>query len=271
MENEQNRHCSRNQFVSCRSRYSLRREKLLTCTEYLSSTAYITSDDHRFPATSTMCSTQIQQPLKKSSLRVRKRKAKPTLRKKSSPKLKPSTRITCYPPFLANLKQPGTPFLSYTALELEPICHQIAIEQMASSPTLITSCPWICLLCEDLIVEPITLYCGHTYCEPCLNDAEETSADCLRCSKNIQGQIASPITYARQQHYSRNLLLKEAMERSEVFRFKCENILACHRARDEYAKGNYLQAVDVLSDILEKGRRTFASRDEPSARFTRRC
>jgi len=204
-----------------------------------------------------MCSTRNHQLLKKTSFGSRRRKLRQHCTHKSSSKVKKSSLITRFHQLLLDLQQPDARFLSYTITELEPICQQIAIQQMAtSSSTLITSCPWICLFCENLIYEPLTLYCGHTYCEKCIKDEEvsspSSSMNCPRCPKDIQEQITSSIVYARENTYSKNHSLKEIIERSERFKLKYENILLCHKAQNEYKNKNYQQAIDIYSNIIDK-------------------
>ncbi|CAF1174709.1 unnamed protein product [Adineta steineri] len=200
-----------------------------------------------------MFSIHKNQSLKKSSFRYRKRQLKQNhSNKKSSVKNKQSSFIERFYQILSDLQKPDTRFLSYTIIELEPICQQIAIQQMSSSSILITSCPWICLFCENFIYEPITLYCGHTYCEQCIKDDKFSSINCPRCPKDIQEQIKSSIIYARENNSSKNHFLKQIIERSTTFKLKCENILLCHKAQNEYMKKNYQQAIDIYSDIIEK-------------------
>ncbi|CAF4043196.1 unnamed protein product, partial [Rotaria sp. Silwood2] len=203
---------------------------------------------------STMLSNHNHQLYKKSQIRHHRRRLKQNYRKKFSSKVEQSSSSIHSHQFLLDLQRPGTRFLSYTITELEPICQQIAIQQMSSTQSLITTCPLICLFCENLIYEPITLYCGHTYCEQCIKDKEldSLSINCLRCSKDIQGQIQSPILHAREKIYSKNHFLKQIIERIEKLKFKCENILLCHEAQNEYEKKNYQQAIDIYSNILDQ-------------------
>ncbi|CAF0875741.1 unnamed protein product [Adineta ricciae] len=189
---------------------------------------------------------------KSSLVRVKKRKLRLEEKKKSLLKVKSSLLIQCCQQFLADLRKPGARFLSYTSVELEPICHQLAIQQMATSSSLAISCPWICSFCEDLIYEPLTLYCGHTYCEQCIKDSEDTSIDCPRCPRNIQGQITSSIRYAIDHGFSRNHFLKEIIERMKTLEFKCENIRLYQQARNECTHGNYQQAIEIYSQIITK-------------------
>jgi hypothetical protein len=188
---------------------------------------------------------------KKSHSRYRKRKVRQNHIKKSS--------------LLIDLQLPGTHFLSYTITELESICQQIAVEKMLSSSSstttrLVTTCPLICLFCENLIYEPITLYCGHTYCEQCIKDEEFSlsSVNCPRCSTDIQGQIQSSVIYAREKNFSKNHLIKQILERSETLKYKRENILLCRQAQNQYANKNYQQAIDIYSNIIEKCKHNYS-------------
>jgi Lon protease-like protein len=201
-----------------------------------------------------MSSIHNHQLFKKSQARHHKRKLGHSHTKKSSTKVKKTSSAAHCHQLLRDLKTPGARFVSYTISELEPICQQIAIQRMSSSTQLITTCPWICLFCENLIYEPITLYCGHTYCEQCIKDEEYSSLliNCPRCPKDIQEQIQSPIAYAKEKLFSKNHFLKQVLERTETVKFKCENIVLCHRAQNEYANKNYQQAIDIYSNILEK-------------------
>jgi hypothetical protein len=172
-------------------------------------------------------------------------------RRRLSKKVKQSSR---FHQILLDLQRSKSRFSSYTVTELEPVCQKIAIKQMSSTTTVIASCPWICLFCEDLIYEPVTLYCGHTYCEQCIKDEEHSSSliNCPRCSKE---DIESSFIYANDTKFSKNHFLKQIIERSETFKFKCENILLCHQAQNEYRNKNYQKALDIYSNILDKCKR----------------
>jgi hypothetical protein len=192
---------------------------------------------------------------KQSHFRYRKRKLDQKHLKKS---VKQTSFITNIHRLLRDLQSPSARFSSYTIAELEPICQQMAIQQMSSSTRSITPCPWVCLFCENLIYEPITLYCGHTYCEQCIKVEEFSSSSiyCPRCSDDLQGQIQSSIIYARDTISSKNHFLKQILERSEILKPKCENILLCHQGQNHYANKNYQQALDIYSHILETCKKT---------------
>ncbi|CAF0977745.1 unnamed protein product [Rotaria sp. Silwood1] len=201
-----------------------------------------------------MLSNHSRQSFKKHQIQHHRPKLKHNHQKKFSSKVEQSSSIIHSYQLLLNLQQPRRHFLSYTITELESICQQIAIQKMSSTISLITTCPLVCLFCENLIYEPITLYCGHTYCEQCIKDKElaSLSINCLRCSKDIQGQIQSPIVHAREKLYSKNHFLKQIIERIEKLKFKCDNILLCYKAQNEYENKNYQQAIDIYSHILDQ-------------------
>ncbi|CAF0857936.1 unnamed protein product [Rotaria sordida] len=164
-----------------------------------------------------------------------------------------SSLINRFYDILNNLKISWSHFSTYTITELEPICQQIAIQQMSSTTSITEFCPLICIFCQNLIYEPITLYCGHTYCNQCIKDEQLSSnINCPRCPHDIQGQIQSSIIHAREQSYKKNRLLKELFEHSEKLKIKCETILLCQKGQIEYSHGNYQQAIDIYSQIIDQ-------------------
>jgi len=194
------------------------------------------------------------QSVNKSRIQHRQRKLWQKSFKKLSSKVKRSSSLINYlSQVLSDLQSPNSPFLSYTISELEPICQQIAIQKMASITQSVPTCPWVCLFCEDLVYEPSTLYCGHTYCQQCIKQEEfsDSSIHCPRCSKDIQGQTQSSISYAREKNFSKNHFLQQLLERSTWLKSKRENILLCHQAQGYYATEKYQQAIEIYSNILE--------------------
>lgn len=154
---------------------------------------------------------------------------------------------------LRDLKRTGTRFISYTITELEPICQQIAIQQMSSTITASNTCPFLCIFCQNLIYEPLTLYCGHTFCKQCLLNQEiVTSNNCPRCPDDIQGQIQSPIMIARERSYRKNLFLQDLFEHSERFQTKYAVLSSCYQGQTEYLNGNYQKAIDIYSQIVDQ-------------------
>jgi hypothetical protein len=195
--------------------------------------------------------------LRKSRLRHQRPKA----RRRHLTKIEHRTTATSplinrYHEILTDLKRTGSRFSSYTITELEPICQQIAIQQMSSTTTLTESCSLICTFCQNLIYEPVTLYCGHTFCDQCIKDDQLSSTvNCPRCPDDIQGQIQSSVVHAREKFYKKNRLLHELFEHSETLKIKCELISKCHQGQIEYSNGNYQQAIDIYSKVIEQCKR----------------
>ncbi|CAF3760367.1 unnamed protein product [Rotaria magnacalcarata] len=162
-----------------------------------------------------------------------------------------SSLIHRFHDILNDLRRSWTRFLSYSILELEPICHQLAIQQMSSATSVAEYCPLACVFCQSFIYEPITLYCGHTYCDQCMKD-ESSTIDCPRCPHDIQGQIQSPIVHAHENSYEKNCFLLHIFERSEQLRKPCQTILLCRKGQNEYAQGNFQKAIDIYSQIINE-------------------
>ena len=196
--------------------------------------------------------------LKKTRSRNIQRKLKKSNKKTLQNHSKPSSFIERFEKSLIDLQRSGPLIHSYTIEQLEPICQQLAIQQMSSTtkksiPNEI--CPLICLFCQNLIHEPLTLHCGHTYCEQCVKD-EQISAkmSCPRCPEDIEGQIQSSVVYARELPFARNHFLKQIFERSELLRDKYQSNLLYHKGKQEFQNGNFHTANEIFSKILEKGK-----------------
>ncbi|CAF3735551.1 unnamed protein product [Rotaria socialis] len=203
-----------------------------------------------------MFSTNNRSTLRKTRSRRQKSKLKPHHSTQST-KLDHRTTtpnsslIHRFHDILNDLRPSWTRFLSYSILELEPICHQLAIQQMPSATSVTEYCPLACVFCQSFIYEPITLYCGHTYCDQCMKD-ESSAIDCPRCPQDIQGQIQSPIVHARENSYEKNRFLLHIFEQSEQLRKHCQTILLRRKGQNEYAQGNFQKAIDTYSQIIDE-------------------
>lgn len=164
-----------------------------------------------------------------------------------------STLVHRFREIINDLRRSWTRFLSYSIPELEPICHQLAIQQMSSTTPVTEYCSLVCVFCQSLIYEPITLYCGHTYCDQCIKDAQiSTNMDCPRCPQDIQGQIQSSITHAHENSYEKNRFIKQLLEHSEKLKRPCQIISLVRKGQAEYAQGNYQKAIDIYSRIIDQ-------------------
>ncbi|UJR28094.1 hypothetical protein I4U23_009349 [Adineta vaga] len=155
-----------------------------------------------------------------------------------------------------DLKRSGSRFSSYTITELEPICQQIAIQQMSVTPRISSNtehCPLICLFCQNLIYDPITFYCGHTFCDHCIQNEEfSMTTNCPRCPDNIQEQVKSSIVYAREKSFKKNRFLQQLFDRSETFKAKYDMIRSCYKGQTEFSNDNYQKAIDIYTHIIDQ-------------------
>ena len=166
------------------------------------------------------------------------------------------TLVQRFHELITDLKRPGSRFSFYSIVELEPICQQIAIQQMSTTESVTEYCPLICIFCQGLTYEPITLYCGHTFCEQCIENPHfSSSINCPRCPDDIQGQIQSPIEHAREKSYKKNRFLKELFEHSETLKDTCDMNLLCNQGHTEYSNGNYDKAIEIFSQIITQRKR----------------
>jgi tetratricopeptide (TPR) repeat protein len=198
--------------------------------------------------------------LRKTRSRRRKAKSRHNQLPKSTKTDRQTTQKTSlvsrFHGILNDLKRPGSRFSSYTIDELEPICQQIAIQVMSSTTPITDCCPFVCIFCQNFIYEPITLYCGHTFCNQCIQNEESTSStNCPRCPENIQGQIQSSIVHARDRSYKKNRFLTELFENSETLKIKCQMISLCHQGQKEYSNGDYQKAIEIYSQIIDQSKR----------------
>ena len=166
-----------------------------------------------------------------------------------------STLISCFRRYFRQMhltKNDSSP-LYITAAAMEPICQRIASECKASMKKSSICCPLTCLLCEHFIIEPLTLFCGHTFCENCILYEEfYPTNNCPHCLKNsTQGQNLSPVDYARRNPTSKNLFLQQLFERPEKLRSMNQNSSICRQAQNEFSKQNYQRTIELYSLALE--------------------
>lgn len=164
-----------------------------------------------------------------------------------------SSSITDFHAILKDLRRSSSRFSLYTITELEPICQQLALQRMSPDVLVTEYCPLLCTFCQNLIYEPITLNCGHTFCDQCIKNEQSSSIEnCPRCPQDIQGQIQSSIIHARENSYKINRFLKELLERSEKFKRKNETMSLCHKGILEFTNGNFQKAIDIYTIIIDQ-------------------
>jgi hypothetical protein len=207
-----------------------------------------------------MFPTSTHTKLKKTQLRRRKTKSRQAQLLRSTKTVQRTTQaptlISRLHDILNDLKRPGSRFTSYTITELEPICQQIAIQVMSTTTPITDCCPFVCKFCQNFVYPPITLYCGHTFCDQCIKDAEfSSSTNCPQCPENIQGQIQSAIVYAREKSFKKNRFLTELFENSNTLKTKCQMISLCQQGKKEHSSGNYSKAIEIYSNIIDQSKR----------------
>ncbi|CAF0753175.1 unnamed protein product [Didymodactylos carnosus] len=191
----------------------------------------------------------------------RRRSKRKTLRSnKQQTKIKTSGKECFIRNFLQRIKDLERPItLAYNENQLEDICQQIVLQMqpfirqyqiLPSSDTEL--CIFLCGICQYLLYEPITLYCGHTYCERCIkNESDNTVRGCQRCSPDIIGQIQSPIQLGKKASYSKNILLNEIFEKSTSSQIHRRCMTLYYRGLQEYDIHNNNIAVQYFNSALD--------------------
>lgn len=90
-------------------------------------------------------------------------------------------------------------------------------------------CAFVCGLCDNVLLQPVTLACGHTFCRKCLQ--REPTKACRRCGHKIAQRLEI------------NVLIRSLVEK-----FWAEDIAAA-RLRDE---GNQLFGSNQVEAALSK-------------------
>ena len=76
-----------------------------------------------------------------------------------------------------------------------------------------------CMICMDLLIEPVTIQCGHTFCKLCLANCISTTHKCPICRKSIYQSI---------DNISKNFLLESLIKEKypEKYQQKMESLSA---------------------------------------------
>lgn len=97
--------------------------------------------------------------------------------------------------------------------------------------------PFFCGICLGAIVEPTTIYCGHTYCSKCIT--KKGIHTCISCGDNPQIALT----------YRPNVLLGEIV--TKLFP-KFEDIIKLKKdANRHFAERQYKDAIECYTEILD--------------------
>lgn len=119
----------------------------------------------------------------------------------------------------------------------------------ASSPKLLLDTkdildnePFLCGICLMTVLEPVTIYCGHTFCRKCLEKCDANI--CMCCGKN-------PEVTSR---FQPNILLTDIM--LKLFPKLVESISLKKEANEEFTAHNYERATRLYTKILQSSKYT---------------
>ena len=104
------------------------------------------------------------------------------------------------------------------------------------------SCPLFCPSCKGAYVDPVTDFCGHTYCRLCVEESEF----CLLCS--YEGKFLA--TFGKIELLKVNIVLNKIME---IFADVDELLRLKKEAYRLYRTGQYEKAVTSINEALASG------------------
>ena len=142
------------------------------------------------------------------------------------------------------------------------------------SPGQVWNCPWSCPSCSGVIIEPVTLPCGHTYCKKCLikiakANAKAKTASCVNCglnwfpslSKTDHGALElaglscdqiPPTVVAAAELLKVNVLVNRLCDK--YWGPALEAVKLRLDANTNFARGNLQHAVDIYSNAIDLGK-----------------
>lgn len=95
--------------------------------------------------------------------------------------------------------------------------------------------PFFCGLCLGTVMEPTTIYCGHTYCKRCLDKSDHDN--CIVCGRNPH------VTELRINVLISNVEKRLFPQLEELWRLKL-------RANEQFNNGAFLDAIQLYTEIL---------------------
>lgn len=99
-----------------------------------------------------------------------------------------------------------------------------------------------CLICRNMVYDPVTIPCGHTFCRTCLQ--KDVSKVCRNC-----GTVNQYLNVGRCRS---NVLLTQVIE--NWFPHHCKAVKLKRKANQAFGNCNYEDAIILYSKALELGK-----------------
>ncbi|KAL0152199.1 hypothetical protein M9458_051922 [Cirrhinus mrigala] len=101
---------------------------------------------------------------------------------------------------------------------------------------------FICPVCLDLLKDPVTIQCGHSYCKSCITGCwdQEDQMRVYSCPQCRQ-------TFSTRPALARNTMLDKVVEKLK----KTKLLADCYAVLCDVCTGKKIQSCQVLSDVSE--------------------